>query len=168
VIRRLNIGSRRGRARADRERAHGRYRHALEATDWKRLLGNRTVVVSCCVLTQAFGRHILRDLLADLSRMRGSHDDAGILAGLPLMLSAAARSSWAGSPSIGRAPACLRPGRITIGGGALAAAAVHIASGPSHRQCSGRGSSRSARVIEFSARAAWGTCLDIGAAVRAR
>jgi MFS family permease len=66
--------------------------HALDATHWKRLLANRTVVCLCLMyFTQAFGGTFYVTWLPTYLAARGlSGMTAGILAGLPLILSAAA------------------------------------------------------------------------------
>src|SRR2546428_5921217 len=97
--------------------------HALDATQWKRLLGNRTVVGLCLMyFTQAFGgTFYVTWLPAYLASRSLTGMTAGILAGLPLILSSAA--DLLGGVATDRAARRLglRLGRITIGGGALAA-----------------------------------------------
>ena len=139
---------------------------ALDATDWKRLLANRTVVCLCLMyFTQAFGGAFYVTWLPTYLASRGlAGMTAGVLAGLPLMLSAAA--DLLGGVATDRAARRLglRLGRITIGGGALAAAGLFtIAS-------TFVGSAIVAAVLialggassNFLLGAAWGTCLDIG------
>jgi ACS family glucarate transporter-like MFS transporter len=139
---------------------------ALSATDWTRLLWNRTVVCLCLMyFTQAFGGAFYVTWLPTYLASRGlTGMTAGVLAGLPLMLSAAA--DLVGGVATDRAAhrLGLRLGRITIGGGALAAAGVFtIAStlvdsavGAAILIALGGASSN------FLLGAAWGTCLDIG------
>ena len=140
--------------------------HALDATHWKRLLANRTVVCLCLMyFTQAFGGTFYVTWLPTYLAARGlSGMTAGILAGLPLILSAAA--DLLGGMATDRAARRLglKLGRITIGGGALAAAGVFtlaatLAASPV----------AAAALIAFGGAssnfllgAAWGTCLDIG------
>jgi cyanate permease len=100
--------------------------HALDATQWKRLLWNRTVICLCLMyFTQAFGGTFYVTWLPTYLASRGlTGMTAGILAGLPLILSSAA--DLLGGVATDRAVRRLglRPGRITIGGGALAFAGV--------------------------------------------
>jgi MFS transporter, ACS family, glucarate transporter len=139
---------------------------ALDGTQWKRLLANRTVVCLCLMyFTQAFGGTFYVTWLPTYLAARGlSGMGGGVLAGLPLMLSAVA--DLLGGITTDRAVRRLglRLGRIIVGGGALAAAgmftiaatlvlspvlaAVLIAFG---------GASSN-----FLLGAAWGTCIDIG------
>jgi len=140
--------------------------HALEATQWKRLLANRTVVCLCLMyFTQAFGGTFYVTWLPTYLASRGlSGMTAGILAGLPLILSAAA--DLMGGVATDRAARRfgLRLGRISIGGGALAAAGLFTIAG------SFVASPVAAAVLialggassNFLLGAAWGTCLDIG------
>ena len=150
------IGS--GRA-ADRGRS-------LEATHWKRLLWNRTVVCLCLMyFTQAFGGTFYVTWLPTYLASRGlTGMTAGMLAGLPLILSAAA--DLLGGVATDRAARRLglRLGRITIGGGALVAAGVFtiaggfVASAVAAAVLIALGGASS----NFLLGAAWGTCLDIG------
>ncbi len=140
--------------------------HALDATDWKRLLANRTVVCLCLMyFTQAFGGTFYVTWLPTYLAARGlSGMTAGILAGLPLILSAAA--DLLGGMATDRAARRLglKLGRITIGGGALAAAGVFtlaatlVASPVAAAGLIAFGGASS----NFLLGAAWGTCLDIG------
>jgi len=139
---------------------------ALEATQWKRLLWNRTVVCLCLMyFTQAFGGAFYVTWLPTYLTSRGlTGMTAGILAGLPLMLSAAA--DLLGGVATDRAVRRLglRLGRITIGGGALAAAGLFtiagafVASPVAAAVLIALGGASS----NFLLGAAWGTCLDIG------
>jgi MFS family permease len=140
--------------------------HALDVTQWKRLLWNRTVVCLCLMyFTQAFGGTFYVTWLPTYLASRGlTGMTAGILAGLPLILSSAA--DLLGGVATDRAVRRLglRLGRITIGGGALAAAGVFTIAGAFVASpvaaavliALGGGSSN------FLLGAAWGTCLDIG------
>src|SRR5262249_11902390 len=100
--------------------------HARDATDWKRLLGNSTVVCLCLMyFTQAFGGTFYVTWLPTCLAARGlTGMTAGILAGLPLVFSAAA--DLVGGVTTDRAARRygLRVGRVAIGGGALAAAGI--------------------------------------------
>ena len=140
--------------------------HALEATDWTRLLWNRTVVCLCLMyFTQAFGGAFYVTWLPTYLASRGlTGMTAGVLAGLPLMLSAAA--DLVGGVATDRAARRLglRLGRITIGGGALAFAGVFtiastlVDSAVIAAILIALGGASS----NFLLGAAWGTCLDIG------
>jgi MFS transporter, ACS family, glucarate transporter len=140
--------------------------HALEATDWNRLLWNRTVVCLCLMyFTQAFGGAFYVTWLPTYLASRGlTGMTAGMLAGLPLIFSAAADllGGVATDRTVRRFG--LRLGRITIGGGALTAAGLFTIAGAFAASpvaaavliALGGGSSN------FLLGAAWGTCLDIG------
>jgi len=140
--------------------------HALGAADWKRLLGSRTVVCLCLMyFTQAFGGTFYVTWLPTYLGSRGlTGMTAGILAGLPLVFSAAA--DLAGGITTDRAARRfgLRLGRVTIGGGALAAAgaftiaSTFVASPVAAALLIALGGASS----NFLLGAAWGTCLDIG------
>jgi len=139
---------------------------ALDATEWKRLLWNRTVVCLCLMyFTQAFGGAFYVTWLPTYLATRGlTGMTAGILAGLPLILSSAA--DLLGGVATDRAVRRfgLRLGRTSIGGGALAAAGVFTIAGAFVASpvaaalliALGGGSSN------FLLGAAWGSCVDIG------
>src|SRR5262245_21642922 len=140
--------------------------HALGATDWKRLLANTTVVCLCLMyFTQAFGGAFYVTWLPTYLNSRGlTGMTAGILAGLPLILSSAA--DLLGGVATDRAVRRLglRLGRVTIGGGALAAAGLFTIAGAFAE------SPIAAAILialggassNFLLGAAWGTCVDIG------
>jgi len=140
--------------------------HAREATQWKRLLANRTVVCLCLMyFTQAFGGTFYVTWLPTYLASRGlSGMTAGILAGLPLILSAAADLLGGVATDRTARRLGLRLGRSIIGGGALAAAGLFTIAG------SFVASPVAAAVLialggassNFLLGAAWGTCLDIG------
>ena len=140
--------------------------HALGAADWQRLLGNRTVVCLCLMyFTQAFGGTFYVTWLPTYLGSRGlTGMTAGILAGLPLVFSAVA--DLAGGITTDRAARRfgLRLGRVSIGGGALAAAgaltiaSTFVASPVAAAILIALGGASS----NFLLGAAWGTCLDIG------
>jgi ACS family glucarate transporter-like MFS transporter len=140
--------------------------HALDATRWRQLLANRTVVCLCLMyFTQAFGGTFYVTWLPTYLASRGlSGMTAGILAGLPLMLSAAADVLGGMATDRAARRLGLRAGRIIIGGGALAAAglftlaATFVASPVSAAALIALGGASS----NFLLGAAWGTCLDIG------
>lgn len=139
---------------------------ALEKTDWKRLLANRTVVCLCLMyFTQAFGGTFYVTWLPTYLASRGlTGMTAGILAGLPLILSAAADLLGGIATDRTARRLGLRLGRVTIGGGALAAAGLFTIAGTFVD------SPVAAAVLialggassNFLLGAAWGTCLDIG------
>ncbi len=115
--------------------------------------------------TQAFGGTFYVTLLPTYLASRGlTGMTAGILAGLPLILSSAA--DLLGGVSTDRAVRRLglRLGRITIGGGALAAAGVFtiagafVASPVAAAVLIALGGASS----NFLLGAAWGACVDIG------
>jgi len=140
--------------------------HAIGAADWKRLLANRTVVCLCLMyFTQAFGGTFYVTWLPTYLASRGlTGMTAGVLAGLPLVFSAAA--DLLGGIATDRAASRfgLRVGRVTIGGAALAAAGLFTISS------TWLASPIAAAVLialggassNFLLGAAWGTCLDIG------
>jgi MFS family permease len=139
---------------------------ALDATHWKQLLANRTVVCLCLMyFTQAFGGAFYVTWLPTYLASRGlTGMIAGVLAGLPLMFSAVA--DLVGGVATDRAARRfgLRLGRISIGGGALAAAGLFtiagtfVASPVAAAVLIALGGASS----NFLLGAAWGTCLDIG------
>jgi MFS transporter, ACS family, glucarate transporter len=139
---------------------------ALEATEWKRLLANRTVVCLCLMyFTQAFGGTFYVTWLPTYLASRGlTGMTAGVLAGLPLILSAAADLLGGVATDRTARRLGLRLGRITIGGGALAAAGLFtiagtfVASPVAAAVLIALGGASS----NFLLGAAWGTCLDIG------
>jgi ACS family glucarate transporter-like MFS transporter len=139
---------------------------ALEPTQWKRLLANRTVVCLCLMyFTQAFGGTFYVTWLPTYLASRGLVGmTAGILAGLPLILSAAADLLGGLATDRTARRLGLRLGRVTIGGGALAAAGLFtiagtfVASPVAAAVLIALGGASS----NFLLGAAWGTCLDIG------
>jgi MFS transporter, ACS family, glucarate transporter len=139
---------------------------ALEPTQWKRLLANRTVVCLCLMyFTQAFGGTFYVTWLPTYLASRGLVGmTAGILAGLPLILSAVADLLGGVATDRTARRLGLRLGRVTIGGGALAAAGLFtiagtfVASPVAAAVLIALGGASS----NFLLGAAWGTCLDIG------
>jgi len=139
---------------------------AIDATDWRRLLGNRTVACLCLMyFTQAFGGTFYVTWLPTYLASRGLVGmTAGILAGLPLILSSAADLFGGIATDRASRRLGLRLGRTTIGGGALVAAGVFTIAGALAASpiaaavliALGGGSSN------FLLGAAWGTCVDIG------
>src|SRR5207342_2958901 len=100
--------------------------HTLEVTDWKRLLANRTVVCLCLMyFTQAFGGAFYVTWLPTYLKARGlTGMTAGILAGLPLTLSAVADLTGGVTTDRMVHRMGLRLGRIIVGGGALTCAGL--------------------------------------------
>ncbi len=139
---------------------------ALQSTPWKRLLANRTVACLCLMyFTQSFGGAFYVTWLPTYLGSRGlSGMTGGILAGLPLMFSAVADVTGGIATDRAVRRLGLRPGRVLVGGGALAAAGLFtIAAGVVASPvlsavliALGGGSSN------FLLGASWGTCLDIG------
>jgi len=144
---------------ADAGPAHG-------ATEWTRLLANRTVVCLCLMyFTQAFGGTFYVTWLPTYLASRGLVGmTAGILAGLPLILSAAADLVGGVATDWTARRLGLRRGRVIIGGGSLAAAGgftiagMFVASPVSAAVLIALGGASS----NFLLGAAWATCLDIG------
>jgi MFS family permease len=139
---------------------------AHHATEWKRLLWNRTVVCLCLMyFTQAFGGTFYVTWLPTYLATRGlTGMTAGILAGLPLILSSAA--DLLGGITTDRAVRRLglRLGRITIGGGAMAAAGLFTIAG-AFVESAVAGAiliALGGASSNFLLGAAWGTCVDIG------
>ncbi len=140
--------------------------HLLGATDWKRLLANRTVVCLCLMyFTQTFGNAFYVTWLPTYLASRGLTGTTGsILSGLPLMFSVAA--DFSGGVATDRAVRRmgLRLGRIITGGGALAAAGLFTIAGTF------TDSPVAAALLialggassNFLLGSAWATCLDIG------
>jgi MFS family permease len=139
---------------------------AHEATDWKRLLWNRTVVCLCLMyFTQAFGGAFYVTWLPTYLSTRGlTGMTAAVLAGLPLILSSAADLLGGLTTDHAIRRLGLRLGRISIGGGALTAAGLFTIAGTFVESpvvgailiALGGASSN------FLLAAAWGTCVDIG------
>jgi MFS family permease len=138
----------------------------LQNTQWKKLLGNRTVVCLCLMyFTQSFGGAFYVTWLPTYLASRGlTGITAGILSGLPLILSAVADLAGGFTTDWAAQRLGLRLGRITIGGGALAAAGVFTIAGTFVD------SPVAAAVLialggassNFLLGAAWGTCQEIG------
>jgi ACS family glucarate transporter-like MFS transporter len=140
--------------------------HALEGTEWKRLLANRTVACLCLMyFTQGFGGAFYVTWLPTYLASRGLVGmTAGILAGLPLTFSAAADLLGGLTTDRTARRLGLRLGRGLVGGGALGAAGLFTIAGTLVV------SPATAAVLialggassNFLLGAAWGTCLDIG------
>jgi MFS family permease len=140
--------------------------HALEPTQWKRLLANRTVVCLCLMyFTQTFGNAFYVTWLPTYLASRGLTGVTGsILAGCPLMFSVAA--DFFGGVTTDRAVKRLglRLGRIIAGGGALAAAGLFTIAGTftSSPVASALLIALGGASSNFLLGSAWATCLDIG------
>lgn len=140
--------------------------HVVEATDWTRLLANRTVVCLCLMyFTQAFGGAFYVTWLPTYLESRGlSGMTASILAGLPLTLSAVADLTGGVTTDRMVQRMGLRLGRIIVGGGALTCAGLFTIAGTMVA------SPVAAAILiafggassNFLLGAAWGTCQDIG------
>jgi MFS family permease len=140
--------------------------HAGRRTDWRRLLGNRTVVGLCLMyFTQSFGGTFYVTWLPTYLAERGLKGMTGaILAGLPLILSAIADVFGGIATDAAVRRFGLRIGRTAIGGAALAAAGAFTILGTFMASpvwaavliALGGASSN------FLLGAAWGTCIDVG------
>ena len=138
----------------------------LEKTQWRRLLANRTVVCLCLMyFTQTFGNAFYVTWLPTYLASRGlSVATAAILSGLPLTLSVAADLTGGLATDMAARRLGLRLGRISVGGGALAAAglftigAAFTASPVLGALLIALGGASS----NFLLGSAWGTCIDIG------
>ena len=139
---------------------------ALEPTQWKKLLANRTVVCLCLMyFTQTFGNAFYVTWLPTYLTSRGLSSITGsILSGLPLMFSVLADLSGGVTTDWAARRLGLRLGRTLVGGGALAAAGLFTIAGTFTESAVmaavliGLGGASS----NFLLGAAWGTCLDIG------
>ncbi len=134
---------------------------------WKRLLANRTVVFLCAMyFTQVYGFYLYITWLPTyLKDSRGFSSFAlGILAGLPLTLSAIADVLGGLTTDAMTARFGLRIGRAAVGGASLAAAGVFLISGTfvENGVLAAVLISLAAASSNFLLGAAWGTCLDIG------
>jgi MFS family permease len=139
---------------------------ALEKTRWKRLLANRTVACLCLMyFTQSFGGAFYVTWLPTYLTSRGlSGLTAGLLAGLPLTLSALADLGGGITADRTAQRFGLRVGRVIVGGGSLAAAGLFTIAGTF------AAAPVTAAVLialggassNFLLGAAWGTCVDIG------
>jgi nitrate/nitrite transporter NarK len=140
--------------------------HRLDSATIGRILSDRNVVALCLMyFTQAYGFYFnITWLPTYLKEARGfSATELGVLAGLPLILSAAA--DLVGGLTTDRATRWLglRAGRSGIGGAALLLAGLCLIAGTAAEQ------NRLAAVLialagaadSFLLGAAWSTCLDI-------
>jgi ACS family glucarate transporter-like MFS transporter len=138
----------------------------LEKTQWKRLLGNRTVVCLCLMyFTQTFGNAFYVTWLPTILASRGlSVATAAILSGLPLTLSVVADLTGGITTDRAARRLGLRLGRISVGGGALTAAglftiAAAITNSP---VVAALLIALGGAASNFLLGSAWGTCIDIG------
>jgi MFS family permease len=134
---------------------------------WKRLFANRTVVFLCLMyFTQVYGFYLYITWLPTyLKDQRGFSSVAlGILAGLPLTLSAVADVLGGLTTDAVTARFGLRIGRAAVGAASLAAAGVFLIAGTfvSNSVLAAILISLGAASSNFLLGAAWGTCLDIG------
>jgi MFS family permease len=142
------------------------HRHRLDTATLGRILSDRNVVALCMMyFTQAYGFYFnITWLPTYLKEARGfSATELGVLAGLPLLLSAAA--DLVGGLATDRATRWLglRAGRSGIGGAALLVAGLCLMAGASAEN------DRLAAVLialagaadSFLLGAAWSACLDI-------
>jgi MFS transporter, ACS family, glucarate transporter len=139
---------------------------ALEKTDWTRLLGNRTVVCLCLMyFTQTFGNAFYVTWLPTYLAARGLPlTAAAILSGLPLTLSVIADLTGGITTDKASRRFGLRLGRISVGGGALAAAGLFtVAAALTPSPVVGAIEiALGGAASNFLLGAAWGTCIDIG------
>jgi ACS family glucarate transporter-like MFS transporter len=154
------------RAYIESGRTAGHLRH-FGRTEWKRLLANRTVVFLCLMyFTQVYGFYLYITWLPTyLNESRGfSSVRLGVLAGLPLTLSAIADVLGGVTTDAMVRRFGLRLGRATVGGGSLAAAGAFMIAGTfvANPVLAAVLISLAAAASNFLLGAAWGTCLDIG------
>ncbi len=140
--------------------------HHLDARRLGRILSDRNVIALCLMyFTQAYGFYFnLTWLPTYLMKARGFTDPAlGLLAGLPLILSAAADlTGGLATDALVRARG-LRVGRCGIGGVSLLVAGVAMIAGAAADDplAAALLIALSGAADSFLLGAAWGTCLDI-------
>ncbi len=140
--------------------------HVLDARRLGRILSDRNVIALCLMyFTQAYGFYFnITWLPTYLDKARGFHDPAlSILAGLPLILSAAADlTGGLATDRLARA-AGLRAGRCVIGGLSLLIAGITMIAGAAIENpwAAALLIAVSGAADSFLLGAAWGTCLDI-------
>jgi MFS family permease len=140
--------------------------HKLGRTQWKRLLANRTVIFLCLMyFTQVYGFYLYITWLPTyLQETRGfASVRLGILAGLPLTLSAVADVLGGLTTDAMTRRFGLRIGRTVVGGGSLAAAGSFLIAGTFVQDplLAAVLIAMAAASSNFLLGAAWGTCLDI-------
>lgn len=141
--------------------------HHVGRTEWKRILGRRTVVFLCLMyFTQVYGFYLFITWLpAYLKDSRGfSSLTLGVLAGLPLVLSAAADVLGGMTTDSMVARFGLRTGRVVIGAGSLGTAGLLMIAGTfvNDPVLAAVLIALAAAASNFLLGAAWGTCVDIG------
>jgi MFS transporter, ACS family, glucarate transporter len=140
--------------------------HHLDARRLGRILSDRNVIALCLMyFTQAYGFYFnLTWLPTYLEKARGFTDPAlGVLAGLPLILSALADlTGGLATDALVRARG-LRIGRCGIGGASLLIAGVAMIAGAAAQDplAAALLIALSGAADSFLLGAAWGTCLDI-------
>jgi MFS transporter, ACS family, glucarate transporter len=138
----------------------------LAPTQWKRLLTNRTVVFLCLMyFTQVYGFYLFITWMPTyLAESRGfSKISLGVLAGLPLTLSAVADVLGGFTTDAMTKRFGMRIGRCAVGGGSLALAGLFMVSGTfvANPVSAAVLISLAAAASNFLLGAAWATCLDI-------
>ena len=149
---------------------HGRLAgsgHHLGRTEWGRILGRRTVVFLCLMyFTQVYGFYLYITWLPTyLKDSRGfSSLTLGVLAGLPLILSAIADVLGGMTTDSMVTRFGLRTGRAVIGAGSLGAAGLFMIGGTfvNDPMLAAVLIAIAAAASNFLLGAAWGTCVDIG------
>jgi MFS family permease len=138
----------------------------LEKTQWRVLLGNRTVVCLCLMyFTQTFGNAFYVTWLPTYLASRGmSLARSAILSGLPLTLSVIADLTGGLTADLAARKLGLRAGRVVVGGGALTAAGVFtLAAAFTASPVVGAVLiALGGAASNFLLGAAWSTCIDIG------
>jgi ACS family glucarate transporter-like MFS transporter len=141
--------------------------HGVSRARWKQLFTNRTVLFLCLMyFTQVYGFYLYITWLPTyLNESRGFSSIAlGLLAGLPLTLSAVADVVGGIVTDVMTLRFGLRIGRAVVGSASLAAAGVFLISGTfvANPVLAAVLISLAAASSNFLLGAAWGTCVDIG------
>ena len=141
--------------------------HYVGRTEWTRILGRRTVVFLCLMyFTQVYGFYLFITWLPSyLKDSRGfSALTLGVLAGLPLILSAIADVLGGMTTDSMVTRFGLRTGRVVIGAGSLGAAGLFMIAGTfvNDPVLAAVLIALAAAASNFLLGAAWGTCVDIG------
>jgi MFS family permease len=139
----------------------------FDSRGWQSILANRTVVLLCAMyFTQVYGFYLYITWMPTyLKDSRGFTSLAlGIVAGLPLILSAVADIVGGLVTDAMAARFGLRIGRVAVGATSLAAAGVFLIAGifVGNPVLAALLISLAAASSNFLLGAAWGTCLDIG------
>jgi MFS transporter, ACS family, glucarate transporter len=140
--------------------------HRLDATSFGRVLADRNVILLCLMyFTQAYGFYFnITWITTYLKEARGfSGIRLGLLAGLPLILSALADLTGGLATDRLRSRYGLRAGRCWIGGASLLVAGVAMIAGAGAEDAMAAALliALSGAADSFLLGAAWGTCLDI-------